>query len=107
MTTPFEFESLPPEIASVLNDVLNWRIAKEKGQYAIAEQQLALLDSSALVLMEWCGKQGAMRDMLAQAERIMEEKMKVDEEVKATVEEKRRGRKDRIARGVLSVVKDS
>lgn len=93
--TPFEFEDLPTEIAVALNGLLDWRIAKEKGQYEVAEAHLARLDSSALVLLAWCSEQGKLRQMIDDTRKAPD---RVD------VIAGRAKRKDRIARGNLFAV---
>lgn len=61
MMEKFDFDKLPPEIAAVLRDVLNWRIARDMSQDAIAEQHIALLEESSTELRDWASNQGEMR----------------------------------------------
>ncbi len=57
----FDFDKLPPEIAAVLRDVLNWRIARDLSKDAIAEGHIYRLDDSSIALRDWVSNQGEVR----------------------------------------------
>jgi hypothetical protein len=50
----FDFGSLPQEVATVLCDALNWRIARDASHDAIAEGHLRDLEQSTIDFKEWC-----------------------------------------------------
>lgn len=56
----FQFDALPPEMAAVLRDALNWRNARDAAQDAIADAHLRELDASTITFKRWCMEQGEL-----------------------------------------------
>lgn len=61
MEQPFDFGSLPPEVARVLHAVINWRMAKDLGHDATAAKHLCTLNDASIDFREWARHQGELR----------------------------------------------